>query len=65
MAKVFGINLNVIIKLIILIINKTALHIAAENNNNEIVKLLLEHKNVDLTIKEDILLNFFNQIFLK
>lgn len=33
---------------------KTSLHEAAENDDIRIVKLLLEHKNIDVNVKDDI-----------
>lgn len=34
--------------------NKTALHIAVEKKNNEILKLLLSNPNIDTNIKDNI-----------
>ena len=34
-------------------LKKTALHIAVENNNIEIIKLLLENKNIDVNVKDE------------
>ena len=33
-----------------MLFNKTALQIAIEKNNNEIVELLLENKNIDINL---------------
>lgn len=37
---------------IVLFFHKTALHIAVENENAEIVKLLLNHPKIDVNIKK-------------
>lgn len=37
---------------IVLFFHKTALHIAVENENVEIVKLLLNHPKIDVNIKK-------------
>ena len=45
-------------------IYQTALHIAAKDNNIKIVKLLLEKKNVDTTIKNLILSSIYEVYFI-
>lgn len=37
-----------------IIIQRTALHIAVDKKNHEIVKLLLAHKSIDKTVKDKI-----------
>lgn len=37
----------------LLITKKTALHLAVEKENIEIIKYLLSHKNIDINAKDD------------
>lgn len=39
--------------------NKTALHIATENNYYEIVKLLLGNEKINLTVQDDVFISKF------
>ena len=48
-------------KLSILFLNKTALHLAVERNNLEIVRLLLQNPQINVNIKT-ILILIFNYI---
>lgn len=34
--------------------NKSPLHIAFDNKNDEIIKLLLDNRNIDVTVKDSI-----------
>ena len=38
----------------ILKVQKTALHIAVEKNNHNIIKLLLQHKNINIKAQDEI-----------
>lgn len=39
--------------------NRTALHYAVENGNIDIIKLLLEHKKIDVNAKDKVLIYEF------
>lgn len=41
------------------IFNATPLHCAANNGYEEIIKLLLEHENIDIDAKDEILIYLF------
>lgn len=43
---------------IYLIYKKTALHLAVENENIQIIQLLLKHPNIDIDIKDDVLFDY-------
>lgn len=46
-------------KLIIYCFNSNVLHVAVKNENIEIIKLLLKQKNIDIDIKDSILIYIF------
>lgn len=57
----FNSSLNLLIKFT-KYIHKTALHIAVEKGNLDIIKLLLQRKEIDTSIRDAIITKYFNQI---
>ena len=54
-----------IMEFILWLIYKTLLHLAIEKDNNEVVKNLLLHEEIDINIKTISYANCFNSIFFK
>lgn len=46
----------------IVYVKRTALHLAVEKKNEEIIKLLLEHDGIDVNVKDSIYLIDLNKI---
>lgn len=44
---------------------RTALHVAVESGNIELVKILLMQKSIDVNAKTEVLNVFFNQVLTK
>ena len=53
-----GFKFNFLNEILSNFLNRTALHIAVEKGNLEVVQLLLERKEIDVNIKEIFLLIF-------
>lgn len=69
-CSIFSICKKFFIQFIFIVFNKTlyqrtALHVAVESGNIELVKILLMQKSIDVNAKTEVLNVFFNQVLTK